>query len=624
LKDSKKNRIQGNGIKYLFILIIVVICILSYTSYVQLRELKDSNRLVNHTIEVKYELFNYAALVKEIPLKERGFIATSNIYFLKEFEEIISEIDTSLTKLKLITQDNSNYNSLDTLAAITQLIVDDAQKNVDSIPNQDVLYESLILERNRLNKIRTFIERFNEMEDKLLLKRKQELEDSGFSTSIVVASLLVFCLFLLIVSYLKINKDRFDKQKLIDELYKNSQELEGALAEIKLHKLELIESKTNARFKVIADTMPQLVWTADAQGNLNFFSQSVFDYTGKALDQILSDGWLEIVHADDRDQNIKLWGDSISTGKPFLFEHRFLTKSEGYRWQLSRALPVRNEHGVIEMWVGTSTDIHKNKQFQQELEKEVKERTKALNETNIHLEKTNTELEQFAFIASHDLQEPLRKIQTLSNMISDRELKNLSENGVLLFERIANSAKHMQQLIRDILDYSKSGSTSEDIVNIDLNEVFDRIEQEFNEFLPEKKFTLIKNNLPITKGISVQIEQVFFNLISNSIKFKKTSVDCIITVSSEKVQGKTLNIPFTNKVDWYYHITVSDNGIGFDNEYRDKIFQVFQRLNSKEKYSGTGIGLALVKKIIDQHNGYITAESELDKGATFSVYLPVI
>jgi PAS domain S-box-containing protein len=624
LKDSKKNRIQGNGIKYLFILIIVVICILSYTSYVQLRELKDSNRLVNHTIEVKYELFNYAALVKEIPLKERGFIATSNIYFLKEFEEIISEIDTSLTKLKLITQDNSNYNSLDTLAAITQLIVDDAQKNVDSIPNQDVLYESLILERNRLNKIRTFIERFNEMEDKLLLKRKQELEDSGFSTSIVVASLLVFCLFLLIVSYLKINKDRFDKQKLIDELYKNSQELEGALAEIKLHKLELIESKTNARFKVIADTMPQLVWTADAQGNLNFFSQSVFDYTGKALDQILSDGWLEIVHADDRDQNIKLWGDSISTGKPFLFEHRFLTKSEGYRWQLSRALPVRNEHGVIEMWVGTSTDIHKNKQFQQELEKEVKERTKALNETNLHLEKTNTELEQFAFIASHDLQEPLRKIQTLSNMISDRELKNLSENGVLLFERIANSAKHMQQLIRDILDYSKSGSTSEDIVNIDLNEVFDRIEQEFNEFLPEKKFTLIKNNLPITKGISVQIEQVFFNLISNSIKFKKTSVDCIITVSSEKVQGKTLNIPFTNKVDWYYHITVSDNGIGFDNEYRDKIFQVFQRLNSKEKYSGTGIGLALVKKIIDQHNGYITAESELDKGATFSVYLPVI
>jgi PAS domain S-box-containing protein len=624
LKDSKKNRIQGNGIKYLFILIIVVICILSYTSYVQLRELKDSNRLVNHTIEVKYELFNYAALVKEIPLKERGFIATSNIYFLKEFEEIISEIDTSLTKLKLITQDNSNYNSLDTLAAITQLIVDDAQKNVDSIPNQDVLYESLILERNRLNKVRTFIERFNQMEDKLLLKRKQELEDSGFSTSIVVASLLLFCLFLLIVSYLKINKDRFDKQKLIDELYKNSQELEGALAEIKLHKLELIESKTNARFKVIADTMPQLVWTADAQGNLNFFSQSVFDYTGKALDQILSDGWLEIVHADDRDQNIKLWGDSISTGKPFLFEHRFLTKSEGYRWQLSRALPVRNEHGVIEMWVGTSTDIHKNKQFQQELEKEVKERTKALNETNIHLEKTNTELEQFAFIASHDLQEPLRKIQTLSNMISDRELKNLSENGVLLFERIANSAKHMQQLIRDILDYSKSGSTSEDIVNIDLNEVFDRIEQEFNEFLPEKKFTLIKNNLPITKGISVQIEQVFFNLISNSIKFKKTSVDCIITVSSEKVQGKTLNIPFTNKVDWYYHITVSDNGIGFDNEYRDKIFQVFQRLNSKEKYSGTGIGLALVKKIIDQHNGYITAESELDKGATFSVYLPVI
>jgi PAS domain S-box-containing protein len=624
LKDSKKNRIQGNGIKYLFILIIVVICILSYTSYVQLRELKDSNRLVNHTIEVKYELFNYAALVKEIPLKERGFIATSNIYFLKEFEEIISEIDTSLTKLKLITQDNSNYNSLDTLAAITQLIVDDAQKNVDSIPNQDVLYESLILERNRLNKVRTFIERFNQMEDKLLLKRKQELEDSGFSTSIVVASLLLFCLFLLIVSYLKINKDRFDKQKLIDELYKNSQELEGALAEIKLHKLELIESKTNARFKVIADTMPQLVWTADAQGNLNFFSQSVFDYTGKALDQILSDGWLEIVHADDRDQNIKLWGDSISTGKPFLFEHRFLTKSEGYRWQLSRALPVRNEHGVIEMWVGTSTDIHKNKQFQQELEKEVKERTKALNETNIHLEKTNTELEQFAFIASHDLQEPLRKIQTLSNMISDRELKNLSENGVLLFERIANSAKHMQQLIRDILDYSKSGSTSEDIVNIDLNEVFDRIEQEFNEFLPEKKFTLIKNNLPITKGISVQIEQVFFNLISNSIKFKKTSVDCIITVSSEKVEGKTLNIPFTNKVDWYYHITVSDNGIGFDNEYRDKIFQVFQRLNSKEKYSGTGIGLALVKKIIDQHNGYITAESELDKGATFSVYLPVI
>ncbi|MEO6489369.1 MAG: PAS domain-containing protein [Ferruginibacter sp.] len=380
--------------------------------------------------------------------------------------------------------------------------------------------------------------------------------------------------------------------------------------------------ESEKRFRLLADSMPQLIWTADIEGRLNYFNKSVLDYSGLALDQINEDGWLQIVHPGEREGNTKEWMNSIATGKDFSYEHRFKRYDGEYRWQLSRAIPQRDENGKIQMWVGTSTDIQEQKIFVNELEKQVHKRTKELADTNIELEKMNKELQSFAYISSHDLQEPLRKIQTFSSQIIEKEFQNLSDTGKEKFQRMQNSAQRMQVLVNDLLTYSRTNTQERKFEKMDLNKIIEEVKEDLKEELQQKHATVEADEICEANIIPFQFRQLMFNLLSNSLKFANDNPAPHIKIRSIIAEGQKLNNEELLKEIKYCHISISDNGIGFEQQYSKKIFEVFQRLHGKNQYIGTGIGLAIVKKIVENHDGFITAKGETGKGATFDIYIP--
>ena len=380
--------------------------------------------------------------------------------------------------------------------------------------------------------------------------------------------------------------------------------------------------ESEASFRLLADSMPQFVWSGDQEGNLTYFNQAVYEYSGLSPQLMKQRGWLQIVHPDDKDTTLRTWLHAIRTGRDFSFEHRFRRHDGRYRWQLSRAVPLKDAEGTVQMWVGTSTDIHDQKEFTNELEKVVQERTAELKQKNADLEKMNKELQSFTYISSHDLQEPLRKIQTFASHILDKEFRNLSETGKGYFNRMHDSASRMQLLIDDLLAYSRTTTSERKFEDTPLTDILEAVKRELREEFEQKKAVIEAQPLGNVKIIPFQFHQLFYNLISNSLKFSRPDVRPRITITSEVVAGRSLKKNEFDPAAEYHHLRFSDNGIGFEQKYGERIFEVFQRLNGKNEYSGTGIGLAIVKKIVENHKGIIEAKGQLNAGATFDIFIP--
>ncbi|MBV9986940.1 MAG: PAS domain-containing protein [Chitinophagaceae bacterium] len=248
---------------------------------------------------------------------------------------------------------------------------------------------------------------------------------------------------------------------------------------------------------------------------------------------------------------------------------------------------------------------------------EANEKLKLLNE---QLVKSNLDLEQFAYVASHDLQEPLRKIQTFAQL-ARKDLENASAPANYL-EKITASAKRMAELINAVLNYSRLSKNREQFVQTDLNGILNNIKTDLELLISEKNASITSDPLPVIEGIPLQLSQLFFNLIGNSLKFSEKAP--AIHISARIMRGseiKRQQVPEKNED--YLELVFSDNGVGFEQQYAERIFTIFQRLHDKQSYTGTGIGLALCKKIVENHNGYISAESRLGEGAAFYIYLPV-
>lgn len=396
----------------------------------------------------------------------------------------------------------------------------------------------------------------------------------------------------------------------------------GTVMDITIEKNnQQVLEKSEKKFRLLADSIPQLIWTSDAIGNLNYFNETFYNYCGYSKNEIEKNGWLQVVHPDDREENVKLWMESVKTGHDFLFVHRFKRYDGEYRWQLSRAVAQLDEFGKISMWVGTSTDIEDQKNFTNQLEEQIIDRTTQLEIQNRDLVNMNIELQSFAYISSHDLQEPLRKIQTFASRLNELDDQNISANAKTYLSRIEISARKMQTLIQDLLTYSRANSADRVFTTVNINDILDEVISDFSEKIEEKKAKVEFHDLGEAVLIQFQFRQLLHNLVENALKFSRNGIPPRVQISVTEVNGSAIpNAEFKDKI--YHHLKVSDNGIGFDMEYKEKIFEVFQRLNTESEFKGTGIGLAIVKKIVENHKGFVTVSSEKDKGSTFNVFIP--
>jgi two-component system CheB/CheR fusion protein len=266
----------------------------------------------------------------------------------------------------------------------------------------------------------------------------------------------------------------------------------------------------------------------------------------------------------------------------------------------------------------------KLKLFSEELEKQVLERTFSLHEANMDLRHSNENLEQFAYIASHDLQEPLRKIRTFSSILQDRHTKDLPESAKELLTKINASSERMSTLIKEVLNFSKILHGDTDFEKTDLNDILSNVLNDFVLLIKEKNAVIKTEELPVIEANPLQINQLFYNLISNSLKFSKKGIAPFLTITSKMLKKEEVKkYKSLNQKLSYCEIGFKDNGIGFEQQFSDQIFLIFHRLHGREQFSGTGIGLALCKKIVINHHGEIFGLSNDKEGALFQIILPL-
>jgi PAS domain S-box-containing protein len=378
-----------------------------------------------------------------------------------------------------------------------------------------------------------------------------------------------------------------------------------------------LRSEENQReLRKMADAMPHLVWLADAEGTITYMNNRIAEFSGATQTREGNWRWQGMLHPDDVETTIEAWRFSLRTGSFYEKEHRLEMIDSTYKWHLTRAYPYKSEEDQVIRWFGTATNIDAQKKESEQLELKIEERTK-------ELQKSNDELAQFAYVASHDLQEPLRKIITFIGLLN-RALPDIDNQAKDYLRKIENSSERMSTLIKDILNFSQLSKTGESFKPVDLNTCIKTVITDFELTIQQKNAVIHVDSLPNLKAIPLQITQLFYNLISNSLKFTDSERSPVIEITSRILAHPEIptSLDPNPEVD-YCLIQVKDNGIGFDEKFVDQIFTIFQRLNTRQSFSGTGIGLALCKKIVLNHNGFITATSEENKGATFSIILPL-
>ncbi|HZG01267.1 MAG TPA: ATP-binding protein, partial [Chitinophagales bacterium] len=386
------------------------------------------------------------------------------------------------------------------------------------------------------------------------------------------------------------------------------------------HSLLLFNDVTDQRLEAqriqsILDALPQMAWTADAEGAFTYFTQAWHFYTGQSIEEAMGSGWLSAVYPEDKDRLVDQWKNAVKTGSLLQQAARYRNTKGEYRWHLARASAIRDKASQIILWVGTCTDIHDQILLTEELERKVKERTRSL-------EVSNSELEQFAHVSSHDLQEPLRKIRTFAELLKENVYQDLDEGSKRHLDKISATAERMSASLKALLNFTRL-RREEKFVPVNLNEIVSQVLVDLELMIAQKGASVKVGPLPVINAVPIQMQQLFYNLVNNALKFSKKERPPAVEISARQLMEEELvRFPQLKHFKGYHEIVVRDNGIGFDQKHAERIFTIFQRLHAPMEYEGTGIGLSLVKKVVSNHGGEVHVHSQPVQGTAFFVILP--
>ncbi|MHA3789250.1 PAS domain-containing sensor histidine kinase [Flavobacterium hauense] len=402
-----------------------------------------------------------------------------------------------------------------------------------------------------------------------------------------------------------------------------------------------IENAAHKRYAHLIQTLPVAMYTIDANGYIDLYNHAAEVLWGRKPEPGI-DRWCGSFKLAALD-GTPITHDSCPMARAFkegrtIEEEIYMYRTNGERRHvIVHPQPLYDDKGNIIGATKVIIDITDRKEADEALRKSeekfrllsasleslVAERTNELKIANKELQSTNKELSSFAYISSHDLQEPLRKIHTFGSIIMANDFENLSESGKRNFTRMQIAAGRMTKLIQDLLTYSRSNAAEKTFEQVDLNTLLREVASDFADSINDKNGVISIGPMPTITAIPFQIRQLFNNLMSNALKFSREGVAPEITVLSERVPGSSIDNPNANSEKDYLHVWVTDNGIGFSPQYATRIFEVFQRLHGKGEYEGTGIGLAICMKIAENHKAIMNASSQPGEGAIFNIYFPI-
>lgn len=352
---------------------------------------------------------------------------------------------------------------------------------------------------------------------------------------------------------------------------------------------------SEAYLRFVAAAMPEILFTTNAEGQIETLSERFFEFSGKQRSELSPLGWLDLVHADEREATLQSWNTSLAKQSEFRSTCRLPRKDGAYHWFQCRAVPMLDKRNRVVRWVGVCADIDDHKRLEE-----------VLAQQSAALARSNEDLQRFAFAASHDLQEPLKMIAVFSELLIRKQ--GQSDESSYVVAQITRGVQRMQELIQSTLEFSRiRGEDVETLSAIGLDQPLSEALWSLQSSIDEAEARILRESLPWVQGDSHMLSRVFQNLIQNAIKFR-SKAPLVIKISAQSDTHTCV-------------VSVADNGIGLSVECAEAVFEPFRRLHPKRGYPGPGLGLASVKRIVELHRGHVWVESEPEKGASFFFYV---
>jgi hypothetical protein len=546
-----------------------------------------------HSNNIQIKLEQLLSYLKDAETGQRGYIISRDTTFLQPYNTARQNFEKPISELKLLTSNDTLQNTnLDSLIVLINRRLEFLAASLKMIeePNTSAkrLDQNLKRGRNMMDLLRKQANKMIDQERLNFEEHEKRYAHELYFTPRATLFLILFSLIVFVLGFIKINNDV------------------GIL------------KKTNADLRITTEAFRHAEeignfssWQWHIDSNEYIFSDNQYGLLGVAphsFEPTIAN-FLKFVHPDDRHiitEGVKTATDERKPSGAFFR----IIRSDGELRYFKAVAKLTEFHDNM-VFIGINIDI--TEQYLSNI---------ALEERNNELEQSNTELASFNHIASHDLQEPLRKIQTFISRIDEKESNTFSDSTKEYFEKIQLSAKKMRTLIDDLLIFSRITKAEKIFRKSDLNVLLENARQELMPDIEDKKATIRSVDLPVLNVISFQIRQLFINLLGNSLKYTRPGILPLIIIDCEVVS--CVDYPFLkNSSLWYYKISFNDNGLGFEQQYAESLFLLFYRLNQKSDFPGSGIGLSICKKIVENHSGYIIAEGKPDVGATFTVFLPV-